>query len=153
MKYIKIIPHFFFQLAMTLLWLITFLLVQKLDRTRLLSVDIYSTYLSNSDLWSLKMKRQNCWAHLLQIHVFSNADFKWTCLVKCSSAIAWEPNRWVDIFTMLCMKKLICVYSCVDPIWKFCRIPFPSSLLFSFDFSPLQTTKSNRKLVSIALEL
>lgn len=50
---------FFFQLEMTLLWLITFLLVQKLDR-RLLSADICFTYLPNSDLWDLEMKQHKC---------------------------------------------------------------------------------------------
>lgn len=49
----------FFQLGMTLLWLITFLLVQKLDR-RLLSADIRFTYLSNSDLWNREMKQHKC---------------------------------------------------------------------------------------------
>lgn len=50
---------FFSQLEMTLLWLITFLFVQKPDR-RLLSADICFTYLSNSDLWDLEMKRHKC---------------------------------------------------------------------------------------------
>lgn len=50
---------FFFQLGMTLLWLITFLLVQKLDR-RHLSADIRFTYLSNSDLWNREMKQHKC---------------------------------------------------------------------------------------------
>lgn len=49
----------FFQLGTTLLWLITFLLVQKLDR-RLLSADIRFTYLSNSDLWNREMKQHKC---------------------------------------------------------------------------------------------
>lgn len=59
MKHIGIIRSSFFQLRMTLLWLITFLLVQKLDR-RLVSADIRFTYLSNSDLWNRQMKQHKC---------------------------------------------------------------------------------------------
>lgn len=93
---------------MTLLWLITFLLVQKLDRTRLLSVDIYSTYLSNSGLWSLKMKQQNCWAHLLQIHGFFMQILNGHVLLTSARV----PSQ-VSIFTIQCMKRPnLCLFVC-----------------------------------------
>ena len=148
MKYIKIIPHFFFQLAMTLLWLITFLLVQKLDRTRLLSVDIYSTYLSNSDLWSLKMKQQNCWAHLLQIHGFFMQILNGHVLLTSARVPSLgNLNRWADIFTIQCRKKTQSMFICVliqsESSVGFHLLPLCSSLLTSHHCRLTNQTESS----------